>query len=205
MVAWPGRQVSVLIVDGSDGPGEDPDAVAAVTARDTDIVDAMVVRRLDGDPEELPGIHRLIKTVRPRGLPVIIETSGRHPDELDDLIGAGYATGIGLLMDGAAGTELMARGMPAGACTPRWALEHPEALLELQRAYAEAGSQVLLAPTFAANRVKLEQHGIRGQVADYNRRLAAIAAKRKKSAGKRQKPQKRHKKILQKQGRILYN
>ena len=37
------------------------------------------------------------------------------------------------------------------------------------------------------------------------RRLAAIAAKRKKSAGKRQKPQKRHKKILQKQGRILYN
>lgn len=38
-----------------------------------------------------------------------------------------------------------------------------------------------------------------------SRRLAAIAAKRKKSAGKRQKPQKRHKKILQKQGRILYN
>ena len=37
------------------------------------------------------------------------------------------------------------------------------------------------------------------------RRLATIAAKRKKSAGKRQKPQKRHKKILQKQGRILYN
>ena len=38
MVTWPGRQVSVLVVDGSDGPGEDPEAVAAVAGRDTDIV-----------------------------------------------------------------------------------------------------------------------------------------------------------------------
>ena len=61
MVTWPGRQVSVLVVDGSDGPGEDPEAVAAVAGRDTDIVDAMIVRSSDGDPEALPGIHRLIK------------------------------------------------------------------------------------------------------------------------------------------------
>lgn len=105
MVTWPGRQVSVLVVDGSDGPGEDPEAVAAVAGRDTDIVDAMIVRSSDGDPEALPGIHRLIKAVRPKGLPVVIETSGRHPDELDDLIGAGYATGIGLLMDGPADAD----------------------------------------------------------------------------------------------------
>ena len=38
-------------------------------------------------------------------MPVIIETSGRHPDELDDLLGAGYATGIGLLMDGPADAD----------------------------------------------------------------------------------------------------
>ena len=38
------------------------------------------------------------------------------------------------LMDGATGTELQKRGMPLGACTEQWALEHPEALLELQRA-----------------------------------------------------------------------
>ena len=34
------------------------------------------------------------------------------------------------LMDGATGTELQKRGMPLGACTEQWALEHPEALLE---------------------------------------------------------------------------
>ena len=35
-----------------------------------------------------------------------------------------------ILMDGATGTELQKRGMPAGVCTERWALEHPETLLE---------------------------------------------------------------------------
>ena len=79
-----------------------------------------------------------------------------------------------ILMDGAAGTELMARGMPAGACTPRWALEHPEALLELQRAYVEAGSQVLLAPTFGADRVSLGRCGAFHQAAEYNLRLVEL-------------------------------
>ena len=80
-----------------------------------------------------------------------------------------------ILLDGATGTQLQARGMPPGACTEQWVLEHPEVMLEIEREYVEAGSRVLLAPTFAANRVKLEQHGIKGQVADYNRRLAALA------------------------------
>ena len=79
-----------------------------------------------------------------------------------------------ILMDGAAGTELMARGMPQGACTPRWVLEHPEALLELQRAYAEAGSQVLLAPTFGADRVSLGRWGAFHQAAEYNLRLVEL-------------------------------
>ena len=71
-----------------------------------------------------------------------------------------------ILLDGATGSELYKRGMPAGACTEQWVLGHPEALLELQRGYVAAGSQVLIAPTFGANRVRLEQHGIFGQVAD---------------------------------------
>ena len=51
------------------------------------------------------------------------------------------------LMDGATGTELQKRGMPAGSCTEQWALDHPEALLELQRAYVAAGADVLVTPT----------------------------------------------------------
>ena len=80
-----------------------------------------------------------------------------------------------ILLDGATGSELYKRGMPAGACTEQWVLGHPEALLELQRGYVAAGSQVLIAPTFGANRVRLEQHGIFGQVADYNRRLVELS------------------------------
>ena len=80
-----------------------------------------------------------------------------------------------ILLDGATGSELYKRGMPAGAYTEQWVLGHPEALLELQRGYVAAGSQVLIAPTFGANRVRLEQHGIFGQVADYNRRLVELS------------------------------
>ena len=79
-----------------------------------------------------------------------------------------------ILLDGATGTELCRRGMPAGACAEQWVLEHPDALLELQRAYVDAGSQVLLAPTFGASRVGLERHGIRGRTAEYNRRLVEL-------------------------------
>lgn len=79
-----------------------------------------------------------------------------------------------ILMDGATGTELIKRGMPAGVCTEQWALEHPQVLLEVQRAYAQAGSRVLLAPTAGANRAALERREIRGQVGAYNRRLVEL-------------------------------
>ena len=80
-----------------------------------------------------------------------------------------------LLLDGATGTQLQERGMPMGACTEQWVLEHPEVLVGLQREYVDAGTQVLLAPTFGANRIKLGQRGIQGQVASYNRQLATLS------------------------------
>ena len=79
-----------------------------------------------------------------------------------------------ILMDGATGTELLKRGMPAGACTGQWVLEHPQVLLEVQRSYVAAGSRILLAPTFGANRASLERRGITGQVGEYNRRLVEL-------------------------------
>ena len=79
-----------------------------------------------------------------------------------------------VILDGATGTELMARGMPLGVSTELWVLEHPEALLELQRAYVQAGSQILLAPTFGANRVGLGRWGGFHQVAEVNRRLVEL-------------------------------
>ena len=86
------------------------------------------------------------------------------------------------LMDGATGTELQKRGMPLGACTEQWALEHPEALLELQRAYVEAGAQVLVTPTLGANRGAMEKFGLADRVEEYNARLTGLT--RQAAAGR---------------------
>jgi len=80
-----------------------------------------------------------------------------------------------LILDGATGTELQKRGFGGSNSAERWVLEHPEAILEIQRGYVRAGSRVLYTPTFGANRVKLEEHGIFNRVGEYNRRLAALS------------------------------
>ena len=80
-----------------------------------------------------------------------------------------------LILDGATGTELQKRGFTGGDCAEVWVLEHPEAILEVQRAYVEAGSRVVYAPTFGANRTKLEAHGVFNQVSEINKRLVALS------------------------------
>ena len=82
-----------------------------------------------------------------------------------------------LILDGATGTELQKRGFTGGECAEKWVLEHPEAIQEIQRAYVRAGSRVVYAPTFGANRTKLEAHGLFNVTTDYNRRLAALSRK----------------------------
>lgn len=80
-----------------------------------------------------------------------------------------------LLLDGATGSNLMKAGMPKGVCAETWILDHPQAILDLQRAYVAAGSQVLLAPTFTAGRMYLSQHGLEGELKALNRRLVALS------------------------------
>lgn len=80
-----------------------------------------------------------------------------------------------LLLDGATGTNLYKAGMPSGVCVEEWVLEHPQVILELQRAFVEAGSDVITAPTFQANRHKLADHGFSDRVAELNKRLVALS------------------------------
>jgi len=80
-----------------------------------------------------------------------------------------------LILDGATGTGLQRRGMPSGVCTEKWALEHPDAVIELQRGFADAGSQAVYAPTFGANRAALRSHGLEGDVRDICLRLVALS------------------------------
>ena len=60
------------------------------------------------------------------------------------------------ILDGATGTELQNRGYNGKECTEKWVLEHPEVVKKMEREYIEAGSQIIYAPTFGANRVKME-------------------------------------------------
>lgn len=80
-----------------------------------------------------------------------------------------------ILLDGATGSNLMARGMPRGGCTEQWVLEHPEVLLDLQREYVAAGTQILYAPTFSANRHALKHYGLDKNVTEMNRALVALS------------------------------
>lgn len=80
-----------------------------------------------------------------------------------------------VLLDGATGSNLMKAGMPRGACTEAWVYEHPQPLLELQRAYVRAGSEILYAPTFSANRHSLARHGLEERVWELNTRLVALS------------------------------
>lgn len=79
-----------------------------------------------------------------------------------------------LLLDGATGSNLQKAGMPRGCCTEQWILDNPQALTDLQRQYAEAGSRVLYAPTFQAQPIALERANLAGQTEKVNARLAQL-------------------------------
>lgn len=87
-----------------------------------------------------------------------------------------------IILDGATGTNLQKAGMPVGVCPEQWILENPEVLVELQKAYVEAGTDILFAPTFTANRIKLDEYGLAGKLAPMNRELVALS---KRAAGGR--------------------
>lgn len=80
-----------------------------------------------------------------------------------------------VLLDGATGSNLQKAGMPRGCCTESWVLEHPVALLNLQRQYVEAGSRILYAPTFQAQPIALEKQGLAAQTEAINAKLVRLS------------------------------
>lgn len=80
-----------------------------------------------------------------------------------------------LILDGATGTQLQKRGYQGDVSAEQWVLDHPDSIQDIQRRYVQAGSRVVYAPTFGANRQKLEERGIFNQTAEYNRRLVALS------------------------------
>lgn len=80
-----------------------------------------------------------------------------------------------LLLDGATGSNLQKMGMPKGCCTEEWVLNNPEALVKLQRAYAQSGSNIIYAPTFQAQPLALERVNLHRQCEAINAQLVALS------------------------------
>ena len=82
-----------------------------------------------------------------------------------------------LYLDGATGSNLVKAGMPSGVCPEQWILEHQDVMLQLQKDYVQAGTNILYAHTFTANRVKLAEYHLEKNMTSMIRDLVAISKK----------------------------
>lgn len=80
-----------------------------------------------------------------------------------------------LYLDGATGSNLVKAGMPSGVCPEQWILEHKDVMLKLQKDYVQAGTNILYAPTFTANRVKLAEYHLENNMSAMIHELVAIS------------------------------
>ena len=80
-----------------------------------------------------------------------------------------------LVADGAWGTELARRGLPAGEAPEKWNLENADAVREVAKSYIDAGADVIITNTFGGSRLKLAKVDMNDWVNDVNRRGAEIS------------------------------
>lgn len=80
-----------------------------------------------------------------------------------------------LYLDGATGSNLVKAGMPSGVCPEQWILEHRDVMLKLQKDYVQAGTNILYAPTFTANRIKLAEYHLEKNMFAMIHELVAIS------------------------------
>lgn len=80
-----------------------------------------------------------------------------------------------VFLDGATGSNLQKAGMPTGVCPELWIIEHKEILMKLQRDFKKAGTNIVYAPTFSGNRVKLAEYGLEDRAEEINKTLVQIS------------------------------
>jgi 5-methyltetrahydrofolate--homocysteine methyltransferase len=83
-----------------------------------------------------------------------------------------------LLLDGAFGTELMARGIAAGEVSELWVLEKPDVIAEIHKNYFDAGADIVLTNTFGGTDMKLAAFDLGDKMEEINRNAAQIARSR---------------------------
>ncbi len=87
-----------------------------------------------------------------------------------------------ILLDGATGSFLIDAGMPANCCVEDWICDHESVLVKLQEKYVAAGSNIIYAPTFGANRGRLSTHHKEGDIVRLN--TTPVKFSKKAAAGK---------------------
>lgn len=93
-----------------------------------------------------------------------------------------------LIFDGATGTQLQRKNIPASAwegkegCNEFLNLSAPDIIVGLHQEFLEAGAQVVETNTFGASRIVLDEYGIGNRTAEIN--AAAVANARKAVAGR---------------------
>lgn len=80
-----------------------------------------------------------------------------------------------VILDGATGSMLQKAGMNPGECPEEWILSHRDEMINLQKSYIEAGSDIIYAPTFTANRIKLSEYGLADNIGEINRELVGLS------------------------------
>ena len=88
---------------------------------------------------------------------------------------ATLAAGKVLVLDGATGTNLQARGLESGQLSESWMLEHPEKILQLHQDFIQAGANVILTCSFNGNRYRLQHADLQDKADEINRKAAALA------------------------------
>ncbi len=80
-----------------------------------------------------------------------------------------------IILDGATGSNLQNAGMPSGVCPETWILDNKEVLITLQKEYLDAGTDILYAPTFTSNRIKLAEYDLEHRIEEINHSLVELS------------------------------
>ena len=81
------------------------------------------------------------------------------------------------ILDGAMGTQLFARGVEPGRCNDWLNVEQPHIVLDVHRAYLDAGVDAIITNTFGANRYALGRHGFAEKAFEISKAGAQVARK----------------------------
>ncbi len=88
-----------------------------------------------------------------------------------------------LVADGATGTNLQKVGLTGGMHAEDWVLDCPEKILDLEKAFVKAGSDIILTCTFGATRLRLKGAKHSDEAPLINHRAAELACQAASTAG----------------------